>query len=122
MFDEGGMGVQITSPTCLCVFGSWHGRWQLSLPRVAPLPCPHLPPSLSIPLPLLTASEVGEGAEGRRGPWGTGRLGLEICLCHSFPRQSLNLTLQVYPEGKDPENIFSQRHSLGISARRRKEG
>ena len=54
-----GWSVQTASPTYLCVFGSWHGRWQLSLPRVVPLPCPHLPPSLSIPLPLFTASGGG---------------------------------------------------------------
>ena len=121
MFDEGGMGVQITSATCLCVFGSWHGKWQLSLPRAVPLPCPHLPPSLSIPSPCSQPGGGGgcrgeEGALGHRQAW-SWNLPLPL-----IPRQSLNLTLQVYPEGKDPENIFSQRHSLGKSARRRKEG
>ena len=59
-----GWAVQISSPTCLCVFGSWHGRWQLGLPRVVPLPAlTSLPPS---PSPPPAHSLWGRG-RGRRG-------------------------------------------------------
>ena len=99
MFRERGMGCANKQPNWPLCF--WFLAWEVAAQssQSGPPTCPHLPPSLSIPLPLLTAS--GGGAEGRRGLEGTGRLGLEIRLCRSFPRQSFNLTLQVCPEGKE---------------------